>query len=357
MARNALVLNDLHIGVQRSAGTTPASANALRGWLHDQHDVLINDARFVEHDLIYNGDLFDQFMVPLSDAMRVADSWHLWLSSHQGAIHVGRGNHDISKDSSRVSMFDFVCAMMKSAYPARFFSHVNFGQISDMVFILPHCINQEEFDAALAKALAAVPTGAVLLLHANYDNQFSANSDHSLSVTIEQAQQFNAKGCSLLFGHEHAMKVDTDNAVYITGNQFPTSIADLIEEPIKYYAEIVDGAVLMEQVPYADTLLQEVNWKDVATLPEYGRFIKVVGKVAAADNVLVVEIVSKLRAEAVDTFVVTNGVHVIQADEVGGGMEMTGEEIRAVNVFEFLYEQLDPEQAAVVRALVEKQNE
>lgn len=357
MTRTLLVLNDLHLGVQRAAGTTPASANALRVWLHDQHDALINDSRFAEHDLVYNGDLFDQFMVPLADAIRVADSWHLWLSNHPGNIHVGRGNHDISKDSSRVSMFDFVCAMMKSNYPTRFFSHIAFGQIGPDVFILPHCINQEEFDRELSRALTTIPSSAILLLHANYDNQFSANSDHSLSVTIDQAKWFNDKGCKLLFGHEHAHKLDTDTGVYITGNQFPTSISDLIESPVKYFAEIAAGEITISPMPYDDTLLQEVDWKSVGELKEYGRFIKVVGKVAAIDNVLAVEVVSKLRADAIDTFVVTNGVHVVQPDEVGGSsMEMTGEEIRAVNVFEFLYEQLEPEQAAVVRALVEKQN-
>lgn len=355
MTRDLLILNDLHLGVQRASGTTPASAEALRGWLHDQHDALINDPQFIAHDLAYNGDLFDQFMVPLADTVRVADSWHVWLATHDGKIHVGRGNHDISKDSSRVSMFDFICTMMKSAYPTRFFSYVEFGQINDKTFILPHCINQEEFDVALTGALQ-IPDGTVLLLHANYDNQFSANSDHSLSVTIEQAQKFKAKGCKLLFGHEHAMSVDNENNVFITGNQFPTSIADLIETPTKYYAEIVDGCIEIFPMPYGEVLLQQVDWKDVETMGEYCRFIKVVGNVSVEENVKVVEVVSALRAAAVNTFVVANGVHVVQADEIGGGMALTGEEIRAVNVFDFLYEHLSPEQIVVVKRLVAEES-
>ena len=355
MIRNLLVLNDLHLGVQRTAGTTPASAAALRGWLHDGHAALIMRDEFIDHDLVYNGDIFDTFQVPLADAARLVQTWVVWLGTHKGNIHAGRGNHDVSKDSSKVSMFDFVCEFMRSSHIGRFFTHTSFGQISEKVFILPHQINQGEFDLAIEHALNVLDD-AILLLHPNYDNPFRESSDHSLSVTVEQAAKFRAKNCALLFGHEHDYKLDEANGVYITGNQFPTSIADLLQSQVKFYAVIdqlhTGPAIrLIEMKDYNDALFQQIDWKDIDNLPRNARFIKVTGDVSAEDNVKVVEAVSALRQSATDTFVVANRVQVKQ-DNAIGGMDIAGEEIRAVNVFDFLYEQLEPEQATVVRALM-----
>ena len=42
------VFNDLHLGVQRSGGTTPATAEALREYAHRKHAQLL--------DLAYDGD-------------------------------------------------------------------------------------------------------------------------------------------------------------------------------------------------------------------------------------------------------------------------------------------------------------
>lgn len=355
-----LVLNDLHLGVIRTAGTTPASAIALRSWLHDLHNSLINDTKFDGHDLIYNGDIFDTFSVPLGDAMQLVNTWSVWLNTHAGNIHAGRGNHDISKDSSRCSMFDFVCGVMQVSFPGRFFTHTKFAAVSEKVFILPHCTNQEEFDAELIRA-AGIPDGAILLLHANYDNPFSENSDHSLSVSVAQAETFRAKGCKLLFGHEHDHKLAAGGLVWITGNQFPTSIADLLGDPTKYYAEIIiDGCnvpkIVMTAMPeYGVSLFQQVDWQDVANLREFAHFIKVTGSVSAEDNVKVIEVVSSLRSLAAEAFVVSNGVRVHELDDVAQ-MQVTSEEIKAINVFEFLYAQLDAEQVIAVKKLMEAEN-
>ena len=50
-----LILNDCHIGVKRSAGTTPASALALRRYLLDSFRSLLPD----DKDVLVLGDLFD----------------------------------------------------------------------------------------------------------------------------------------------------------------------------------------------------------------------------------------------------------------------------------------------------------
>lgn len=351
-----LVLNDLHLGVQRATGTTPASAAALREWLHDTHGALIHDAKFAQHDLIYNGDIFDTFQVPLADTLRLVQIWTLWLQTYAGNIYAGRGNHDISKDSSRCSMFDFTCEVMQSAFPTRFIPITEFTAISPRIYVLPHCTNQAEFDRELTKAEGLI-SNAILLLHANYDNPFSENSDHSLSVSVVQAEAFRKKGNKLLFGHEHDHKLAADGLVWVTGNQFPTSVADLKASSVKYYAEIVVTSdappeILMVQIDdYGDTNFEDVDWRSLTSMQSFPRFLRVSGSVSAEENFKVIDIIANLRESAPETFVITNAVHVQELDDVAA-MQATSEEIKAVNVFEFLYEQLEPEQVTTIKGLL-----
>ena len=57
-----IVIHDLHLGVQRSAGTTPASATALTIWMQQQFDSILDR---VNEDLVILGDLFDTYQVSL----------------------------------------------------------------------------------------------------------------------------------------------------------------------------------------------------------------------------------------------------------------------------------------------------
>lgn len=358
MKRRILTLNDVHLGVQRSSGTTPATAIALRESLHDQHEQLINCPEYADCDLLYNGDLFDAFSVPLGDGLRVLVSWTNWMYSHpDGKIHVGRGNHDISKDSSKVSMFDFVCEVMTSTFPDRFFFYTEFAKVEDGIYIMPHYINQEEFDVAMTAAAAVLPDDVILLLHANYDNEFAEQADHSLNVSKDMVRKFRSKRTKMVFGHEHDFSEDKFMLVLIPGNQFPTSIADMLGNKGKFCTVLTPGdlpEIELVQLSKVSDLYIEVDWQagvKQAELSAQPSFVKVTGTATAEDSVKVIDFVASMRARYPNAFVVANGVHVAEQEELAN-MVVTGDEIRAVNVMDFLFEQMTPEQAVVIKKVL-----
>lgn len=347
--RKYLILNDTHVGVQRSGGTTPASAIALRSWLLDSHLAFIMEPEFNDYDLIYNGDVFDQFNVPLTDALALVMQWVQWLDTHpDGRIFVGQGNHDIAKDSSKVSMFEFAGKMMQ-ALSNRFFLITQPTSIDDQqrIYMIPHCPTQEMFE----KALNSIPElTQFVLVHANYDNPFAEQADHSLSISVDQAVKIIKTGATLIFGHEHDNRPVGPN-ILIPGNQFPTSIADVSAVKSKLFVTITDGQASKHK--YVDTaeLYAEMEWDKLdPNAPQ--KFIKVVGEASAEQAAEVIAAVSEMRS-AWNGFVLSNAVKVegqAAVDEVVSDLE----EIKAIDVVGFLLDHLNAEQAAVVSKFLKK---
>ncbi len=95
------VINDTHLGAQRRAGTTPASAQALTQFTEQQFIELLDGAR---GDLLILGDLFDTYNVPLRTVLFAFFELSRWLDMNEGfTLHLVPGNHDLSKDSSKMS--------------------------------------------------------------------------------------------------------------------------------------------------------------------------------------------------------------------------------------------------------------
>ena len=70
-----LIINDLHIGAKRVAGTTPESAAKLRNYLLDAYARLLG----LHDDVLVNGDLFDTYNIPLSDLLNTYSISAEWL--------------------------------------------------------------------------------------------------------------------------------------------------------------------------------------------------------------------------------------------------------------------------------------
>ena len=56
-----IIINDIHLGTQRQAGTTPATQVALKQYLQDEFRMLVE--RAAGQLLVINGDLFDGLSV------------------------------------------------------------------------------------------------------------------------------------------------------------------------------------------------------------------------------------------------------------------------------------------------------
>ena len=194
-----LVINDIHIGVQRKAGTTQASQEALRGFLFDSLRATLDQT--AEDHLLVDGDLFDTFEVSPRDWIETYSVFCAWLAKGTFLTLVA-GNHDTVERGEKMSSFAMLCRVLKDQYTNVQLVMIDaWGEVDQGVYAVAHCANQDLFDLRLGELLKQAPK--FLFIHANYDNKFAAVSDHSLNVSQEWAERFIEIGTTMIFSHEH----------------------------------------------------------------------------------------------------------------------------------------------------------
>lgn len=355
------IFNDLHLGVQRTGGTTPTSADALRNFSHRKHANLLDLAG--EHDtVLINGDLTDQFNIDLGQAIEVYAAAAECLNAKPNMKLVWSvGNHDLSKDSSKLGTVAFIGRLLEGSFPGRFklITQAQALESHPGAWIIPHVANQDLFELELGR----IPDDAkVIFLHCNYDNPFAGQADHSLNLTRDQARALTTTGKILVLGHEHQGRTMMGDKLIITGNQFPTSVSDCLRhgdgqtDGMKYALVIEKDLSDMELVPTwsikdQDGGYREVDWRDLASIPDTAQiFVRVAGKADASEAAEVIKEISKLRQRS-DAYVITNAVKVgvVDGDDE---LEASIEEIKAVSVIDILLSMLDEPQQAVVQELM-----
>ena len=304
------IINDTHLGVTRTAGTTNTSASKLQSWMLRQFDLLLNQCQ--NSNLLVNGDLFDKFEVDKGIEFCVYARLLVWLKENpRQVLFLSAGNHDLSKDSSRRSSFINLCKYLSiSGCQDRVrIMEEGVNLITDGVAVIPHVPNQELLEANLEAALQ-IEGLHTLFLHCNFDNHFAAQTDHSLNLSAERAQQFAEKGIQLVLGHEHHGR-HLGN-VRIIGNQIPSSIADCLDpNKVKQYAVLEGRKLTLHDFMPVEDVFTEVDWQ-TDTLPDK-QFIRVTGDAAYEQASEVVQRIAEWRKSS-DAFVITNAVKVGSLD-------------------------------------------
>lgn len=365
--RPLLSINDLHIGVNRVAGTTPATMSRLRS------DLLDNIARLLgahsDKHVYVNGDIFDGFEIAGSDFLAFYMICRCYLvDSKTGILTLAQGNHDVSKDSSRMSSFGLLCAVLKSEFSDRVQVVIEPTRIFDGHFVIPHTPNQQLFDQAIDAAVGAADlyTGTYAMdfdgshrhcylhLHANYDNDFAVEADHSLNVSAEQVQRLTDAGYHLVFGHVH-QQLDGPGLT-VVGNQFPTSIADCIGNDYKRAIVFhVDGGREEIRTWEAPGSFVELDWQhlgnpDVMYMGVNGQFVRATGRASVEQAPLVLQTIAKFR-QVSSAYVVSSSVKYDGQDDVEE-LEVAAADMKAVDVMGYLMEQLDERQQTAVKGLL-----
>lgn len=354
-----IIINDTHLGVNRVSGTTPQSREDLRNYVFAEFDRLL-DTTDNDNDLVILGDLFDSFDCDARDwleAYRLLTAWCAYNSFH--TLYLVAGNHDTSAKANRVSSFETMAAVLKGQFRNVKVIGIDETLTADgYIHLVAHHRNQELFDLTLAKVLEDCERGDYVLLHANYDNKFAEQADHSLNVSAEQAYMFNKKGVMLLFAHEHKYKIERFphevdehfGSVVVLGCQYPTSISDCTGETEKFYWSVDNGKLVPHRFWEAKDNYAELDWR---SLPQDSpaKFIRVVGDAVNAEAAQVIDAIHRFRQKS-NAFVITNAVKIEGIADIESLPEAF-EASRKFDVMEFVYGQLNEAEAEVIRKITE----
>lgn len=326
------ILNDLHIGVLRSGGTTPATAWNLRQQTLQATRELLDG---IDTDLVINGDLFDSYACPHADLLEAFEIFSQWLErGHK--LWLVMGNHDLSTDSTKLSAAEFFGKILESGCE-RVQVLRGSGWINAETYAISHVSNQDLFDIELSK----VPPCEYLLLHCNYDNKFAAQSDNSLNLTEDTAKALPVQ--TIILGHEHQRRSMLDGKVQIIGNQIPTSVADCLGNKQKVYARLSSDLELVT-CWHSEGDFIELDWQELREVP--CRFVRITGEATAAQAPDVAKAISRYRSVS-EALVVTNAVKIAQ--ESGEGFAQDLETLQGFNVLDALLSFFTPEEAAVIK--------
>jgi len=349
------VLNDIHVGVSRKSGTTPASASALSEFIITRFDELVAET---DSDLLILGDLFDTFTVPTSDIWRVFGILMMWLKATGKRLILVAGNHDYQPRGMQMSSFQLLASLLAAMSDK--VQVVNVGEgltcVAENVYAIPHMPNQDLFDMELVKA--AELTNVTILLHANFDNKFAERSDHSLNVTREQAKGFVDHGCLVMFAHEHQHRSYFNDKVVCLGNQIPSSVADCLgghsagqQDGVKYLHDLhglfdFDGIQITRLATWGNAGdFKQVDWRELNGAD--AKFVRVTGTATSAEAAELVNAIAKFRQKS-DAFVVTNAVLVDGIAEMNE-LPQSFENATKFDVIGFLLEQLEPKEQEVIK--------
>lgn len=332
-----IVINDLHLGVIRTAGTTPASALALRKFALNKLAAILSSTK---EDVVILGDLFDTFSVPMQDLL---DTYHIlrnWLEIGGRKLHLVAGNHDLSKDSTKLSSFQFLAKLLESPN-CTYLQGVGWLDESKGIYAISHVLNQDLMDMHLA----TVPKCKYLLVHANYDNHFAVQSDHSLNISKEQAEELPCE--KIVFAHEHHSRTALSGKVFVCGNQFPTSVSDCLDKDDKFAHRLTDSGI--EKVhTWIKSDFIDMPWN--AIVDTTANFIRISGTAKPEEASAATEAVANLRRVS-QALVITNAVQVGTDEELQQASLKSLEAVQAFDVMAALKEVLTKEEYAVIEKL------
>lgn len=344
-----LIINDVHISVQRQGGTTPLSQSSLRGY---QFAALRRLLETDEQHLVCAGDLFDSFEVPSRDLIETYEVFSNWLSQNRRLTLIA-GNHDNSSRADKVSSFTLLGRVLSDQYgqAVRVIDINQSGFVEPRVHAVAHHANQALFNEALDAALTKADQFDFLILHCNLNNTFAQQSDHSLDISADRARDFKEAGVHVLLAHEHNPRIVGN--VTVLGCQTPTSVLDCLDSPEKFAHTLNDGELKKIRTwdRNGEHGYHEVDWRILHIDPIMNGFVRVTGKADADEASEVVNQIARFRQKS-NAFVIGNAVQVaglIEVEELPKSFEAA----RRFDVMEYISAHLSGEEMEVVNKLLE----
>lgn len=334
------ILNDLHIGAIRSAGTTVQSAFKLRAYALEHFETMLHN---IDEDLAINGDLFDGYQIPLNDALYTVKALRKWLKKGKKLFMIP-GNHDLSTNSEKLSTFQFVSEVLRDDPNVQYLEGGGWLNEEEGIYAISHVANQDLFDYQLS----LVPECKFLLLHCNWNNGFAKELDHSLNLSADIAKTIPAK--KIILGHEHQAGSHLDGKVEIPGNQFPMSVSDCLGSNSKSRMRLLSDGTVDWVKTWDSAEYVEYDWKDIK-LGSTEKFIRVTGVATVEESTAAVDAVANLRKVS-DAYVVGSSVKMLSGEAIDVDEALASVEIvRAFDVDKALRELLREDQIKTLESL------
>ena len=272
---------DPHLGVERAAHTTRASAKRLQDSLYWQALSIVSTG---DHPKLCLGDLFDRAFNQeriIAQGIAVASKTEMTLS----------GNHDETNREGTITSLQLVqeagCRVCRAPDLSNPYFDSFEGTRLAGLYMVPHHASQELFLAACVEAAnhAAVHRdglASILLLHCNYDFPL-AITDNTLNLPAAFAEQLLDSFDKIFIGHEHNGSTHLGGRVVIMGNTHPTSFHDIGDKFI-YHLDLETAEYEKEPVWLEEDLYRELKLGD--PIPDLAgiQFVNVIGHDTAANG-------------------------------------------------------------------------
>lgn len=335
------VTTDYHIAVKRVGGATPLSQERLRQYIRAALAHQLDD-----NDHLIAGDLFSDFTVDTYELVETYKIFRTWLTTYGRKLALVRGNHDFSIRGTALSSFDLLGTILTEQFPQQVTIASNVTCWKQFILV-PHLPNNETLSAEVSK-LSGV-TDKVVVFHANMNNFFAADAQHSLNVTIEQVEDLVSRNNLVIFGHEHQYRPLVNGRCLVLGNTVPSSIADILGSPFKYSATVTGTDYELKTTWKAEDAYVEADWRALDGVK--GQFIRVTGNATAQEAAEVIRVISKLRQSS-DAFVITNSVRVEGRNVTEDLAAESVENLKEFDVMAAIMGELNEQEQSVVRGLI-----
>ena len=336
------ITTDWHCGVKRVAGTTPVTQQQLRDGLRAELAAQLDD-----HDHLIAGDLLDSFTVDTGEVIALYHIFADWLTKYGRRLALLRGNHDFSMRGSAASSFDLLSSILRAQFPEQVTVASEVTEWKQFILV-PHLPNNDILNLEVAK-LGDV-RDKVVVFHANVDNFFASDSQHSLNLSMEQVEDLVGRGNLVLVGHEHQHRQLVDGRCVVLGNTAPSSVADCLGNDAKFCAYVSGTEYELVETWRADDNFAELDWRDLSDGGH--KFIRVVGDATAEQAADVVNAIAKFR-QASSAMVISNAVR-IEGQELLAEMGVDSvEAIKKFDVTGAIFSRLTEREIEVVKELLE----
>lgn len=290
------IYSDPHIGLNLASNTTAKSRKALKKYIIDHVNQIINE--FDEGLTICAGDFYHTYQNP-EEVLHES----LWAASQTSKILAG--NHDVVNIADRKGTLDIVGTVLDPRVVPCKFGKINYQPVvasiphDQIAYLVPHHSSQNLFEDALAAVRKSAEKESksvfkLLVLHCNYNSKFvkdtiTLNLPERLAIWLLKVFDY------IVIGHEHNYRLELNDRVIVAGSPHPTGFGDISDKFTIHFDD--DNTLLINWVWKKDTHYLQCDWHEaVEKIAIEHQWVSLTGEVAPSELHELASVIKKVWA-------------------------------------------------------------